>query len=206
MQKNLNKNFNLFLFDLDGTLLDTAREFHEALNEILDKENKPNPLVQLDPGLFIWTILTFLILFSVLAKFAWRPLLQALKDREEDIKSSLEDAEKARNDLNSLNDQSEKILANARSEAIEIRSEAKSSAEKIKADLKSQAEQDVKKLKDDAQVQIQVEKDKAISEIREEVVTLTMSVAEKVIGKNISSDENLELIENSIKDLREYEA
>ncbi|OUX30648.1 MAG: ATP synthase F0 subunit B [bacterium TMED264] len=180
--------------------------FLAATTQKLDKVNKPNPLVQLDPGLFIWTILTFLILFSVLAKFAWRPLLQALKDREEAIKLSLEDAEKARNDLNSLNDQSEKILANARSEAIEIRSEAKSSAEKIKADLKSQAEQDVKKLKDDAQVQIQVEKDKAISEIREEVVTLTMSVAEKVIGKNLSSDENLELIEKSIKDLREYEA
>ena len=180
--------------------------FLAATTQRLDKENKPNPLVQLDPGLFIWTILTFLILFSVLAKFAWRPLLQALKDREEDIKASLEDAEKARNDLSSLNEKSEKVLAEARSEAIRIRSEAKVSAEKIKADLKSQSEQDVKKLKDDAQVQIQVEKDRAISEIREEVVTLTMSVAEKVIGKNISSDENLELIEKSIRDLREYEA
>ena len=177
-----------------------------ATTQKLDKGKNSNPLVKLDPGLFIWTILTFLILFSVLAKFAWRPLLQALKEREEDIKSSLADAEKARNDLSSLSQESEKILAEARSEAIQIRSDAKASAKKIKADLKSQAEQDAKKLKDDAQAQIQVEKDKAILEIREEVVTLTMSVAEKVIGKNLSSDENLELIEKSIKDLREYEA
>ena len=171
-----------------------------------DHGSAPNPLVQLDPGLFIWTIVTFLILCSVLAKFAWKPLLKALEDRESDIRSSLADAEKARHELERLNDESEKIIADARSEAQEIRSEAKTSAEKIKADIRSQAEKDVKKLKDDANVQIQVEKDKALSEIRQEVVTLTMSVAEKVIGKNLSNDDNQELIERSIEDLREYEA
>ena len=82
----------------------------------------------------------------------------------------------------------------------------KVSAEKIKADLRNQAEKDAKKLKDDAQAQIEVEKDKAISEIRQEVVSLTMSVAEKVIGKNLSSEDNQKLIEKSIKNLREYEA
>ena len=99
-----------------------------ATTQKLDKGNKPNPLVQLDPGLFIWTILTFLIIFSVFAKFAWRPLLQALKDREEGIKFSLQDAEKARKDLSSLNEESEKILAEARSEAMQIRSDAKASS------------------------------------------------------------------------------
>ncbi|MBA64934.1 MAG: ATP synthase F0 subunit B [Candidatus Marinimicrobia bacterium] len=171
-----------------------------------DHGSQPNPLVQLDPGLFIWTIITFLILLSVLAKFAWRPLLQALKDREDDIRSSLEDAEKARHELERLNDESEKIIAKARLEAQDIRSDAKVSAEKIKADLRNQAEKDAKKLKDDAQAQIEVEKDKAISEIRQEVVSLTMSVAEKVIGKNLSSEDNQKLIEKSIKNLREYEA
>ena len=77
---------------------------------------------------------------------------------------------------------------------------------KVRTKWLSSFGRDIKKLKDDAQTQIQVEKDKAISEIREEVVTLTISVAEKVISKNLSSDENLELIEKSIKGLREYEA
>ena len=62
-----------------------------------------NPLVQLDPGLFVWTILTFLLLLFVLAKFAWKPLLKMLNDREELIRSSLEDAEKAKEKLEKLN-------------------------------------------------------------------------------------------------------
>ena len=156
--------------------------------------SKPNPLVQLDPGLFIWTILTFLLLCFALAKFAWKPLLKALESRENDIQASIEDAEKAKSELEN------------RSDAQEIRSEAKTSAEKIKAEIRSQAEDDVKKIKDEANNQIQVEKEKAISEIRQEVVTLTMSVAEKVIGKNLSVEDNQQLIEKSILDLKKHEA
>ena len=70
-------------------------DLHES-TEAHGSASIPNPLVQLDPGLFIWTILTFLILFYVLAKFAWKPLLTALESRENTIKSSFEDAEKAK--------------------------------------------------------------------------------------------------------------
>ena len=73
--------------------------------------SKPNPLVQLDPGLFIWTILTFLLLCFALAKFAWKPLLKALESRENDIQASIEDAEKAKSELENLNQEAEKIIA-----------------------------------------------------------------------------------------------
>jgi len=168
--------------------------------------NAPNPLVQLDPGLFIWTILTFLILFFVLAKFAWNPLLTALKSREDTIKSSLEDAEKAKQELERLNVETESIVSEARSEAQSIRVEAKSSAEKIKADIMAQAGEERKKLRDETEKQIQVEKDRAISEIRQEVVSLTLSVAEKVIRKNLSKEDNKDLIEDSLKNLEGYDA
>ncbi len=166
----------------------------------------PNPLVQLYPGLFIWTIRTFLILFYVLAKFAWKPLLTALESRENIIKSSLEDAEKAKTELERLNAESEEIMAKARSEAQTIRVEAKSAAEKIKADVMVQAGEDAKKIRDEAQNQIKVEKDKAISEIRQEVVNLTMMVAEKVIKKNLSKEDNQSLIDDSLKQLKGYDA
>ena len=166
----------------------------------------PNPLVQLDPGLFIWTIITFLILLFVLAKFAWKPLLAALESRESTIKSSLDDAEKAKRELERINVESEEIIAKARSDAQGIRSEAKAAAEKIKADLIASTDDDVKKIRDEAHKQIQVEKDKAINDIREEVVTLTISVAEKVIKKNLSKDENQSLIEESLKSLNGYDA
>ena len=166
----------------------------------------PNPLVQLDPGLFIWTILTFLVLFFVLAKFAWKPLLVALESRENEIKSSLEDAEKARTELERLNSESEEIIAKARSEAQTIRVEAKSVAEKIKAEVMAQAGEDAKKIRDEAEKQIQVEKDKAINEVRNKVVNLTISVAEKVIKKNLSKEDNQSLIEDSIQNLKGYDA
>jgi F-type H+-transporting ATPase subunit b len=180
-------------------------ELHES-TEAHGGTNAPNPLVQLDPGLFIWTILTFLILFFVLAKFAWKPLLLALETRENTIKSSLEDAEKAKTELERLNAETEVIMAKARSEAQTIRVDAKSAAEKIKADVMVQAGEDAKKIREDANKQIQVEKDKAMLEIRKEVVNLTMSIAEKVIRKNLSKDDNQSLIEDSIKHLKGYDA
>jgi len=165
-----------------------------------------NPLVQPDPGLFIWTIATFLVLLVLLAKFAWKPLLAALESRENTIKSSLEDAEKAKTELEHINAESEEIIAKARSEAQTIRVEAKSAAEKIKTDVMAQAGEDAKKIRDEAEKQIQVEKDKAINEIRQEVVNLTMTVAEKVIKKNLSKEDNQSLIEDSIKHLKGYDA
>ena len=159
-------------------------------------------LVQLDPGLFIWTILTFLVLLTVLAKFAWRPLLKMLKDREDFIKSSLEDAEKAKTELERLNAESEEIIAKARSEAQSIHVEARAVAEKIKTDLMSEAEEDAGKIRDEAEKQIRVEKEKAINEIRQEVVDLSLAVAEKVIKKNLSKEDNQDLIENSLKNLQ----
>jgi len=161
----------------------------------------PNPLVQLDPGLFIWTILTFLVLFFVLAKFAWKPLLAALEARENTIRSSLEDAEKAKTELERLNAESEEIIAKARSEAQSIHVEARAAAEKIKTDLMSEAEEDAGKIRDEAEKQIRVEKEKAINEIRQEVVDLSLAVAEKVIKKNLSKEHNQDLIENSLKNL-----
>ena len=76
-----------------------------------------NPLVQPDPGLFIWTIVTFLVLLGLLAKFAWRPLLDALERRQESIRKSLDDAQKAKQELERLNVESQRILAAARTEA-----------------------------------------------------------------------------------------
>jgi F-type H+-transporting ATPase subunit b len=165
-----------------------------------------NPLVQLDPGLFVWTILTFLLLVFVLAKFAWKPLLKMLQDREDMIRSSLEDAEKAKSELERLNEESEAIMAKARSEAQSILADGKAAAEKVKDGIIAKSKEQASKIREDAGNQIQVEKDKAISEIKEEVVNLTLSVAEKLIQKNLSDADNKSLIEESLKKVQTYEA
>ena len=165
-----------------------------------------NPLVQLDPGLFVWTILTFLLLLTVLAKFAWKPLLKILKDREDLIRSSLEDAEKAQTELARLNAEGEKIINKARSEAQEILSQVKASAAKMKEEILIDSKEKAKTIADNAEKQIRIEKDKAIAEIKGEVVNLSISMAEKLIRKNLSADENKALIEESLLKLKEYEA
>ena len=165
-----------------------------------------NLLTQVTPGLYIWTIITFLLLFYVLAKFAWKPLLKMLEERENLIKSSLGDAEKARQELEKINSESEVIISQARSEAQSILSDGKATAEKIKDDTIAKAKDEASKIREDAKHQIQVEKDKAITDIKKEVVDLSISVAEKLINKNISEQDNSSLIEESLKKIKKYEA
>ena len=165
-----------------------------------------NPLVQLDPGLFVWTILTFLLLLTVLTKFAWKPLLKMLKDREDLIRSSLEDAEKAREKLERLNAEGEAIINQARSEAQSILSEGKAIAAKLKDETLDVAKVQAKKIAREAEKQINIEKDKAIAEIKSEVVNLSISIAEKLINKNISPEDNKALIDESLSNIKKYES
>ena len=172
---------------------------HGALSE-------QNPLVKLDPGLFIWTILTFLLLLMVLAKFAWKPLLAMLDERQKSIEESLLSAKKARQELEGISQQSEAILSKARTDAQTIVADAKSAAENLKEDIVSKAKEEADGQLEKAKNQISVEKDKALLEIRQEVVDLSINVAEKIIEKNISKDDNAKIIEDSINKLKNYEA
>ena len=165
-----------------------------------------NPLVQLDPGLFIWTILTFVLLLVVLAKFAWKPLLAMLDERQKSIDDSLLSAEKARQELEGINQKSEAILSKSRTEAQTIVTDAKSAADKLKEDIVLKAKKEADGQLEKAKNQISVEKDKALLEIRQEIVDLSITVAEKIIKKNISKDDNASIIEDSLNKLDKYEA
>ena len=141
--------------------------------------SKPNPLVQLDPGLFIWTIITFLLVLFLLSKFAWKPLLKVLQEREDEIKSSLKDAELAKTELEKVNLESEKILNDARAEARKIQAESKSVSEKQRDEIIHKAKEEAKKIVVNAESQIKMEKDLAIKQIQEKVIDLTFSISEK---------------------------
>ena len=165
-----------------------------------------NPLTAVTPGLYIWTIITFLLLFYVLAKFAWKPLLSMLEERESLIKKSLSDAETAREELQKINLESEAIITKARTEAQSILSDGKAAAEKIKDDTVAKAKEEASKIREEAKEQIKAEKDRAISDIKKEVVDLSLNVAEKLIKKNISEKDNASLIEESLEKIKQYEA
>ena len=157
-----------------------------------------NPLVQLDPGLYIWTILTFLLLFFLLTKFAWKPLLKALAEREETIGSSLEKADEAQQKLESLGAEGEEIIGKARIEAQSIVSAGKAVAEKVRDDIETKAKQKANTIVTQAEKQITSEKEQAISDIRGEVAALSIQIAEKLIRKNLSKKDNMAIIKESL--------
>ena len=168
--------------------------------------SKPNPLVQLDPGLFIWTIITFLLVLFLLSKFAWKPLLKVLQEREDEIKSSLKDAEVAKAELEKVNLESEKILNNARAEARKIQADSKLVSEKQRDEIIYKAKEEAKKIVVNAESQIKMEKDLAIKQIQEKVINLTFSISEKVIKKNLTTDDNQKIIKDSLKSLEKFDA
>jgi F-type H+-transporting ATPase subunit b len=182
-----------------------SESLHES-QESHGGSSAPNPLVQLDPGLFIWTIITFVVLFLILAKFAWKPLLNALKEREDQIKLALQNAAQAKEELGKLTLKSEVITNKAREEANVILSEARETSEKIKQDMLSKATKESNKIRIEAETKIKVEKDRAVDEIKTKIVDLTIAISEKIIKKNLSSKENQKLIKDSLERLEKYSA
>ena len=160
-----------------------------------------NTLVQPDPGLYIWTIATFLILLWLLAKFAWRPLLAALEQRQETIRKSLDDAQQAKQDLERLNAESRKILAEARVQAESILSQTRTDASRLRDELKQKAQSEAAGVIKNAERQIEMETARAIQQIRNEAVDISIAIASKVLERNVTREDNERLIEETFKQI-----
>jgi F-type H+-transporting ATPase subunit b len=162
-----------------------------------------NTLVQPDPGLYIWTIATFLVLVALLAKFAWRPLLEALDRRQEAIRKSLDDAQKARQELERLGVEQQRILAAARTEAEQILSNTRSDANRFREELKQKAQAEASGIVKNAERQIELETARALQQIRAEAVDLSVALASKLLERNLSKADNERLIEETFKQIEE---
>src|SRR5437870_2418620 len=131
-----------------------------------------NPLVQVDPGLFVWTIVTFLVLLTLLAKFAWKPLLAALDTRQNAIRKSLDDAQQAKQDLERLTAESAQIIARARTDADAIITQSRADGERLREEIRQKARTEADHIVKSAERQIQLETTRAIEQIRREAVDL----------------------------------
>lgn len=139
-------------------------------------------------GLVVWQSIVFLILVFLLAKFAWRPILDSLKIRDESIEEALLSAEKAREEIGDLKADNEKLLAEARAEREELLKDAQKSANAIKDDAKQEASKMAQRIVEDARTGIEAEKAAALAEVRALVVDLSVEIAEKVIQKNFDNE------------------
>jgi len=160
-----------------------------------------NPLVQLDPGLAIWTILVFLGLLFALKALAWNPLLTALKGRQDAITKSLDEAKQARQELERLHTESARILAEARKEAESIISRTRDDANRFREELKQKAQSEAAGIVKNAEKQIQLETARAVQQIRQEAVDLSVAIASKLLQRNVSREDNERLIEETFRQI-----
>jgi F-type H+-transporting ATPase subunit b len=153
-------------------------------------------------GTIFWSTLIFLCFFILLAKFAWKPILNAVKARDEIIKGSLDAAEKARDDMKRLQADNEAILRKAREERENILKEAREARDKMINEAKDKAGEEAEKLIEKARIGIDREKDKALSEIHDQVAFLSVEIASKLLGEKLKeSDQQNKLIDNYLKEI-----
>jgi F-type H+-transporting ATPase subunit b len=161
-----------------------------------------NPLVQPDPGLFIWTIVTFLVLLALLARFAWRPLLDALEQRQNTIRRSLDDARQAKEELQRLQVESARILAEARGEAAGIISSTRADAARFADEMKQKARSDAETIVRNAQREIDNQTARAVQSIRREAIDLSVAVAAKILRRDMSPADNERLVDDTIREMQ----
>jgi F-type H+-transporting ATPase subunit b len=156
-----------------------------------------------DTGTIFWTFLGFLFVFLILKKFAWKPILHAIKERDNSIANALNAAEKAKKEVSRLEASNQKILTEARLESEKIIKEARELKESIINDAKNQAKVETKKMVDEARESIVNEKKAAINDLKKQVAELSISIAEKVLSRELA-DENKhkELIDRTLHDIR----
>lgn len=155
------------------------------------------------PGLIIWQLIIFVLLFLLLTVLAWKPIIASLKEREKSIQDALDTADRARLEMAQLKSDNEKLLKEAREERDRILREAREVSSRMKEDAQHEAKKSADKIIDDARAAINIEKQAALKEIKIQVSMFSLQIAEKLMKKNLSTDkEQKDLVEGYIKDLK----
>ena len=153
-------------------------------------------------GLIFWTTIVFLLLVGILGKYAWKPILSAIKTREEGITKALASAESALNDMRELKAANEIILTQARTERDAMLKEAREMKDSIIAEAKGKAQSEADRIMTSAREQITNEKNAAVAELKNQVAILSIEIAEKILKSELSNDEKQKtLVSNLMKDV-----
>jgi len=160
-----------------------------------------NALIQVTPGLMIWTIVCFLITLFVLKRFAFAPIQKVIDERRERIRQSLEEADHAREEARRLLEEHRKLIASAKTDAEEILAEARKVAEANERRMREELDEDRQRRLEETTRQIEAETRRALEQIRSEVVELSLLAATKVTSKSLDDDDHRRLIEEAVGEL-----
>jgi F-type H+-transporting ATPase subunit b len=140
-----------------------------------------------DPGLLLWTLLAFLIVFFILKKMAWPAIIQGLKDREKSIEDAIATAEKVKAEMATLKNENEILMAQAREERSEMMKEAREQTVKMISEAKDKAKSEYERIVADAQESITQQKNAALTEVKNQVGSLVIEVSEKILRRELSN-------------------
>lgn len=149
-------------------------------------------------GLLFWTGLTFCLLLFILAKFVWKPVLNAVNARSQKIDEALQEAEKARQEMKNLHAENERILKEAKAERDAIIMEAKEAGTKMIDDAREKAKTEGAKLIESARLAIQSERNAAIADMKAQIATFSVEIAERIVKESLSSDEKQKALANKM--------
>ena len=151
-------------------------------------------------GTIFWTTIIFGLLLILLRVFAWKPIMDAIKAREDSIKGSLEAADEARRDMERLQADNEAIMKEARKERDTLMKEARDSRDTMIAEAKTQAKTEANRIVEKARIGIEKEKSAAIAEIRDQLADLSIEIAEKILGENLKNTADQDRLINKLLD------
>ncbi len=158
-------------------------------------------ILDVNPGLIIWTAFTFVVLLIILGKFAWKPILKSLDDREKFISDSLEKAENARKEAERLFEENKANLAKAEEETQKIILQGREYAEKLKDQIIEESKNEAKKIMDAATSEIQRKNQEAMNNLKEQIVEIAVNAAEKIIRENLDKELQKKIVDKYIQEL-----
>ena len=157
-------------------------------------------VIRPEPGLVLWTILIFVLFWVLVGRFGFKRIADALKEREEDIQSALDEAKKAREEMSNLKSENDKLLAKAQEERAAIIKEAKDSKASIIAEAKEKASEEAKRIVETAKVEIENQRKAAITELKNQLGSMAIDIAEQVIKKELKGNKEQEEFASSLVD------
>jgi F-type H+-transporting ATPase subunit b len=160
-----------------------------------------NPLIQVTPGLMIWTIVCFLITLYVLKRYAFGPIQKLIDERRQRIRESLDEADHARSEARKLLEEHRKLIGQAKSEAEEILAETRKVAEVNERRMREETEADRQRRIEETRRQVEAETRRALEQIRAEVADLSLIAAEKVARQSFADEDHRRLIEEAVGEL-----
>lgn len=168
---------------------------------VIATEGGGGTLLDVNPGLIIWTALTFIILLVLLRKIAWKPILTALANREKEIEDSLSRAEKAKEEAQKILEQNQASLTKAEDESKKIIDQSRAYAETLKEQMIKESKEEAKKLVDNASEEIDRKKNAAFEELKNQIAEISVGAAGKIMREKLDAEKNKHIVNEYLKEI-----